>query len=108
MKTGRHYASAPNGIASKTKQNREGEEKRMQAIKKKEGNDMKKIEIRKIIEKEMGVNYDSQIVIDALTIPESFLFSRFQLKKFREYVSRFGLQIKAVEFDGYCWEVIPA
>lgn len=69
---------------------------------------MKKLEIRRIVEKEMGVNYDSQIVIDGLTEPESFLFSRFQLGKFREYVSRFEISLKAVEFDGYCWEVIPA
>ena len=69
---------------------------------------MKKLEIRRIVEKEMGVNYDSQIIIDSLTEPESFLFSRFQLRKFREYVSRFGLSLKAVEYDGYCWEVIPA
>ena len=69
---------------------------------------MKKIEIRKVVEKEVGVNYDSQIIIDALTIPGSFLFTRFQLVKFREYVSRFSLPLKAVEFDGYCWEVIQA
>lgn len=69
---------------------------------------MKKSEIRRIVEKDMGVNYNSQIIIDSLTEPESFLFSRFQLRKFREYVSRFDIPLKAVEYDGYCWEVIPA
>lgn len=69
---------------------------------------MTKAEIRRFVEKEIGVNYDSQIVIDALTEPGSFLFSRFQLKKFREYVSRFEISLKAAEYDGYCWEVIPA
>lgn len=69
---------------------------------------MKKAEIRKFVEKDLGVNYDSQIIIDSLTEPGSFLFSRFQLKKFREYVSRFDIPLKAVEYDGYCWEVIPA
>ena len=69
---------------------------------------MKKSEIRRIVEKDLGVNYDSQIVIDSLAEPESFLFSRFQLRKFREYVSRFGLSLKAVELDGYCWEVVKA
>ena len=69
---------------------------------------MKKIEIRKFVEKDLGVNYDSQIIIDSLTEPGSFLFSRFQLKKFREYVSRFDIPLKVVELDGYCWEVIPA
>lgn len=69
---------------------------------------MTKLEIRKVVEKDLGVNYDSQIVIDALMEPKSFLFSQYQLKKFREYVSRFGLSLKAVEYDGYCWEVIPA
>lgn len=69
---------------------------------------MKKIEIRKVVEKELGVNYDSQIIIDSLTEPGSYLFSGFQLRKFREYVSRFSLSLKAVELDGFCWEVIPA
>ena len=69
---------------------------------------MKKSEIRRIVEKDMGVNYNSQIIIDSLTEPESFLFSRFQLKKFWEYVSRFDIPLKAVEFDGYCWEVVKA
>lgn len=69
---------------------------------------MKKAEIRRIVERDLGVNYDSQIVIDSLTEPGSFLFSRYQLKKFREYVSRFGLSLIAVEFDGYCWEVVKA
>ena len=69
---------------------------------------MKKLEIRRIVEKEMGVNYDSQIVVDGLTMPGSYLFSWCQVKKFREYVSRFSLPLKAVEFDSYCWEVIPA
>lgn len=69
---------------------------------------MKKSEIRRIIEKEIGVNYDSQIVVEGLTIPGSYLFSWYQVRTFREYVSRFNLPLKAVEFDGYCWEVIPA
>lgn len=69
---------------------------------------MKKAEIRRIVERDLGVSYDSQIIIDALTEPGSYLFSRFQLGRFREYVSRFGLQMKAVEFDGYCWEVVKA
>lgn len=80
----------------------------MQAIKKKEGKNMKKIEIRRIVEKEMGVSYDSQIIIDSLVEPGSYLFSRYQVKKFREYVSRFDLPLKAVEFDGYCWGVVKA
>ena len=69
---------------------------------------MKKSEIRRIVAKDMVVNYNSQIIIDSLTEPESFLFSRFQLRKFREYVSRFDIPLKAVEYDVYCWEVIPA
>lgn len=52
--------------------NREGEEKRIQATKKKkEGKAMTKAEIRRIVEKELGVNYDSKIVIDSLAMPGS-------------------------------------
>lgn len=69
---------------------------------------MKKSEIRRIVERDLGVNYDSQIVIDSLVEPGSYLFSRYHLVRFREYVSRFGLPLKAVEYDGFCWEVIPA
>lgn len=69
---------------------------------------MTKLEIRKVVEKDLGVNYDSQIIIDCLTMPGSYLFSRYQLGKFREYIFKFSLPLKAVEYDGYCWEVIPA
>lgn len=65
---------------------------------------MNKKVIANIVINEMGYTYDAQIIIDALTEKEAYIFTKWHLQTLESFMEKFGIKRKIEKDDG-CYKV---